>query len=382
MRNRAAWRLVVLTLAGAVLVRPMAAAPVLDLGALLDQYAAGRFDEAIATIDKAGDDAANGLRADWPLGGRAWIDAEPSHRASRLLTAAALALEFENLAIERGRWGQFGSDCASICVLNWASSLLIERGAPDEAERIWRLAAIAMGQGTRDERFLAQPLDPRQPLASGRGATYDALARFPNDPRFRLDRALAMAMRYSVTTESGPRNLPAASASGRVPVIIGSRNLTEAFDIRSDVVSELTDLSSDPVLGVEAQLRLGYLHWTGGDDIAAAAALRLAGSRAEDADLKYLAYFLLGWTAMLRGDDAAAVRALTTALEARPDSQSATLALAALELKSGAAEQAYARAETSLAKRPTDDDPWRLMLYGHHPQLPSLIIQLRKLVHP
>ena len=110
------------------------------------------------------------------------------------------------------------------------------------------------------------------------------------------------------------------------------------------------------------------------------AAWKAAAQQATSADLEYLANFLLGWTAMLRGDDKQAVPALTSALEARPDSQSATVALASLEFRAGAAEQAYTRAQASLTAKPQDDDPWRLFLYGHHPQLPSLITQLRQQV--
>ena len=70
-------------------------------------------------------------------------------------------------------------------------------------------------------------------------------------------------------------------------------------------------------------------------------------------------------------------RQLATALEIRPHSQSAVLALAALKMREGEASSAYDLAETSLVKRRNDDDPWRLFLYGHHPHLPKLVADLR-----
>ena len=73
---------------------------------------------------------------------------------------------------------------------------------------------------------------------------------------------------------------------------------------------------------------------------------------AEDPDLRYLANFFLGIEAQGRKDTAAATAAFAAALEARPQSESASLALAALELQRGEAERAYTRAREPLARRP------------------------------
>jgi thioredoxin-like negative regulator of GroEL len=68
---------------------------------------------------------------------------------------------------------------------------------------------------------------------------------------------------------------------------------------------------------------------------------------------------------------------LEAALLARPDSQSAALALATLELQRGDAAKAFTTAQATIDKRRTDDDPWRLFLYGHHPMLKDKIAALR-----
>ena len=83
-------------------LRPIAP---LDLRRTLDLYAEGRFDEAVQAVARAGDEVGRNLRRHWPVTGRAWIDAEPGGRPRRLLAAAALALETENLRAERGDWG-------------------------------------------------------------------------------------------------------------------------------------------------------------------------------------------------------------------------------------------------------------------------------------
>src|SRR5262245_27094705 len=74
----------------------------LDLPKTLDVYAAGRFEEAVQAIARAGDEVGRNLRRHWAVTGQAWIDAGTAERPRRLLVAAALALESEALRAERG----------------------------------------------------------------------------------------------------------------------------------------------------------------------------------------------------------------------------------------------------------------------------------------
>src|SRR6185436_12763107 len=150
--------------------------------------------------------------------------AAPGERARRYLVTAALALETEVLRAERNDWAAPKSeDCAGRCVVEWAGILLLERGVPDEAERVWWQAAVAAASGVRDWGFLVTALDARQPFGLGTGMLNRALERFPDDPRFRLDRAIAVASRFNVTTDGEPRSgassLTAASAG--VPALSG-----------------------------------------------------------------------------------------------------------------------------------------------------------------
>ena len=87
---------------------------------------------------------------------------------------------------------------------------------------------------------------------------------------------------------------------------------------RDQAATMLASLVDDPVVGVEARIRLGYLQWAIRDDVSA---LRLsrAAADAKDPDDRYLAEFLLGWMAMQDGDAAAAIPHLDAALAARPD---------------------------------------------------------------
>jgi hypothetical protein len=316
------------------------------------------------------------LRRHWSVGGSQWILADPAGRRQRLLAAAALALETEHLRAERGDWrASDDPPCAAACVLDWAQQQLVDRGAPDQAEHTWYLAAAALTGGVRDWRYLQRFPNPRA-KAEVPGLMNRALVRFPGDARLRLEEALAAAGRFSITMDG--RRLPIS-----IPLaILRARGFPAPLspsgpDMAADMLSSLVE---DPAVGPEARLRLGYLHWILERDEAAQAELMAAAQQARDADLRYLARFLLGWTAMARGDSAGAIPHLEAALAERPASQSAALALASLELQHGDAGNAHDLAQTSLER--ADLDPWRLFLYGHHPRLPGLIAELRRQVKP
>jgi tetratricopeptide (TPR) repeat protein len=365
----------------------------LVLSQVLDTYAAGRFDVAVREVAQAGDTIGRNLRAHWSLEGRAWIDAAPAaERPLRLLVAAALVLESETVRVERGDWNFVVGDppCGGPCALDWAQSLFVERGPADAAEHAWYLAVASLAGGVRDWRYLQRVPPPNPPPnAPPRagfpapppvlpGLTERALLRFPNDPFLRLEQAIAAAGRFSTTVDGGRLT----SDPGNIVITMGGPGSgirsTSALPPREVAANMLDALVADPVVGAEAQMRLGYLRWVLGADQAAKRLLKQAAERsAGNADVQYLARFLLGWIALQAGDADTAVPELEAALRARPDSQSAALALATLDLQRGEAGKAYDTARASLDHRNTDDDPWRLFLYGHHPLLSSRVAALR-----
>ena len=355
-------------------LRPIAP---LDLRHALDLYAGGRFDDAVQTVARAGDGVGRNLRRHWPVTGRAWIDAEPAGRPKRLLAAAALALETENLRAERGDWRESDDPvCTATCVLDWAHLQLIERGQPDSAERTWYLAAAALSAGVRDWRYLRRPVDPARASRVTPGLMDRALIRFPSDPALRLEQALAAAGRFDIIGENGTA-VPTIPLNSIPPAVRERFGLLLLREDEGGAGGLLTALAEDQEVGVEARTRLGYLYWTQGNHDASRVELTAAIARARDPESRYLANFLLGWLLAARGEPDAAIRHLEAALEARPGSQSAAVLLASLELQRGDAAKADAIARASFERKP-DLDPWRLFLYGHHPRLPELIAALRR----
>lgn len=355
----------------------------LDLVRVLDLYAGGRFDEAVKQVAQAGDEIGRNLRRHWAVTGRQWIDADPAQRRQRALAAAALALETEHVRAERGDWRVSEDDppCAAPCVLDWAQIQLVVRGAPDRAERAWYLAASALAGGVRDWRYLRRPADATRSARVTPGLMDRALVRFPQDASLRLDQALAAAGRFN-TTIDGRRLPPGVPA---LDLLIGRGGLTFAelrFDGYADIAAMFAAVADDPLVGAEARLRLGYLHWVFSRNESARSELTKAAAQAGDGDVRYLAEFLLGWFALSGGDTAAAIPHLEAALKARPGSQSAAVALASLELQRGNADRAHEIARHSLDERGADADPWRLFLYGHHPHWPVRIAELRREITP
>lgn len=363
----------------------------LEPAALLDAYEQGRYDEALAPVRLATRDQTRDFRHRLVLSGGQWVDAVASDRSRRALVAAAFALEAERLRAERGEWSaEDEEECASRCVIEWACTLLQTRGAPDEGERVWMLASVALAGGVRDWTFLQTPLGRPTQKTVERGHVHHAIARLPDEPRFRLTRAIALASRHAVTGEmETPRDGTRTSqiASPLVRLIEAPSFVLSTLEQRRTTVVDyvrevLESLLSDAAVGDEARLRLGYLYWVRGDQEEALAAQRAVAETTHDPDLKYLANFLAAQASQALGDLRAAEAYFTAALSARPHSQSATLGLAALLYLRGEAKQAYDLVDASRSGRPRDDDPWRMFLYGDFAKLPTLIAELRRLVRP
>lgn len=272
-------------------------------------------------------------------------------------------------------------------MIEWACTLLQARGDVDDGERIWYAATIALAGGVRDWTFLVSPVGSatkRAPDIEHVGHVEHALARAPDDPRLRLARAVALASRYQVGVEmeaphQGRRTGPAPDAM--VLILPPMVELRRGVSLES-AMQQFRDLIADPVVGAEARLRLAYLLWRRGDYAGALDESRAAAAAAQDADVRYLAWFIAAQAAQPLGHLDQAEDLLAAALAARPHSQSASLGLAALRFLRGEADAAYALVERTRANRPVDDDPWRMFLYGDFARLPGLVEQLRTAVRP
>ena len=357
----------------------------MDMPAALDAYARGAFDKALDYARRLPSDRLTDLGLPILQAGRVWLDRAPDERPSRSLVAAAFALEMQYVRAERGGWTRSEGEppCTGACVLEWACALLQSRAAPDAFERTWLLASVALAGGVRDWAFLQSPLSPPGPRTQTRGHLVHAMTRFPDEPRFRLARAIALASRVAVLPEmDAPRE---GELTGPAPTVDVMRFVGPGVVVMDPRTTQMdyarqlfTSLVADPLVGPEARMRLAYLDLRARAYNDALTQAREAGETATDPDVKYAARYLAAQAAQAIGDLSAAEALLTAALEVRPHSQSATLGLAALRYRRGDVEPAYSLIETAFRERPTDDDPWRMFLYGDFTRLPSLVAELRR----
>ena len=367
-----------------------------DIPAFLDSYAAGDHAKALDPLDRLQRDAIIDFRGQLTgSAGVAWIAREPAAQIRRALVAAAFALEAEVRFAERGYWSAARGDpsCPGRCVIEWACTQLRARGAPDEAERVWMLATVALAGGVRNWTFLWSPITAPRPRTRVQGHVLHAFERFPDEPRLRLARAMAIASRHAVMDEmeaprEGERTSPvrrrfdpAGGSASRVVVTPPLVDIEALLRPNSDYAKqEMAALAADPTIGADARMRLAYLHLQSGAFESADAEAVAAAGATTDADIRYLAHFIAGQAAQARGEVSSAEAHYRSALDERPRAQSATLALAALVHARGDANAAYDLLAASQDARPPAPDPWRMFMYGDFPRLPALIAELRRLV--
>ena len=357
-----------------------------DVPTLLASYHHGAHDDtrrALARLSR--DDLPAFRRALTMEPGQTWL-AQGDDPGARLITAAAVALELEAIAVERGQWSTVAVDsaiCAGRCVLGWARTLLATRPAPDLFERDWLLAALAVVGAARDWPTVYSPLSPirstRTPAPVEGIAAY-GVVRFPTEARFKLARAMAIAARYGVMTEmDGPQpGVRTGATAAFAPEISAIAFLSARATANIEFAShQFTELVSDPDVGAEARVRRAYLHLRLANYEATLVDARTAAAAANDADVRYVAWFLAGLAAQTLGDVDAADAHFAAALEARPHSQSAVIARAALRFQRGDATTAASLVESAFETRAGDNDPWRLFLYGDYRLLDERLRSMR-----
>jgi len=349
------------------------AATTLSVVALLDQYAAGRFDavvEALAADDVDFEDVLAQLRRDGPV----WMDAGgTADRARRELVAATFALE----AARAGAWRDWKRTqkqplmCAEgeaaaragchqpASVLYWkAPPLLIEWGCeifrrdetPRPIERWWQLAALAVAQRSEDTQFLTQDPAVARGLGTAEiGNVQDEImhllhvqARFPGEARFMLAQGIA---RDRVWPE--------------------------------DALVAYGSLNADPDVGGEAMMRLGAMQMRQRRPDDALKLFDQAEELTRDPYVIFLARYFRGQVheQRRRWDDAE--EAYRGAVAAVPHAQSATIALAALVFRDGRRAEAQQLVRDMLAADPQPSDPWRGFVHADDRFWPQLVGRLR-----
>jgi hypothetical protein len=337
----------------------------LDLIGLIDSYAQGRHDEAIAGAAALPD--LGPLRLRFVQDVPAWVVAEPANAAKRRAAAAGFIVELTAARLESD-WGRLSD------LLEWTcAQVLRPAGTPTEFERAWHMSTTALAGRARARVWLLGPFarlphqKPRKPQPDDPPSPMHlthALERFPDDPQFALARVVAWTWgRDAEPIRNLRRNEDDVARLLRAPQI--------------EALTAYQPLLAIPAVAGEAQVRTGLVHISMANHAAALRAFEAAQPVASDRELKYLAHFLAGRSldALQRPDEA--IAQYQSALTVEPSAESAAIALAALQFSHGDRDAAVRLIDKTFEASRSSTDPGRLTGYGFYLRWPPIKAAMR-----
>jgi hypothetical protein len=373
--------------------------PPFSATALLESYMRG--DATAAATFATQPDKGKAVKA-FEDEGRRWTPGP----GKRHLIAAAFSLDVARrwVGTDDWRWARE--------LLGWTCAQLAQTSPVDPSERLWHLGAIALIEGNDDWLFLTGRL-PNAPRPAGTGRnTVDrellqghlthAMARFPDEPRFRLASAVAADTRAweiggfgrDLNTRNGiiageidreyldrlktgqilgddgsKRSLPGATHIAEV-------HLAKIGDLRQ-VGAKYSDLVRDQSVSAEAQLRAGLVAFRLADRAGALQHFAKALDDARDPYVAFLANLFSGVVNERDGKNDEAIEAYWAALNIVPRAQSATSLLIARLINTGQQKQASAVADGFFNGGELPSDPWRSYRLGDFRLFPVYLAQLR-----
>jgi VWFA-related protein len=260
------------------------------------------------------------------------------------------------LAIEVAETGMFATRAAtrrrSHELLTRFTQLVRHPIEPDMFERYWHFAALTLAEGA------IRP-DETEPFIER------AVARFPDEPRFILSRAIVTDQRW--------RDLEPRVAAGSTPALPTAEHVAA-------VRSRYAEAAALPGVGVEARIRLAwFLHRLGDHDAALAHLVEVGSQPIADASLRYLQALFHGHVLVALDRREEAARAYRVALAVAPAAQSARVSLMNTLLASGDRAGAEALAEDVQVETSTVLDPWWVYWQGQYRHFPTVMARVREL---
>ena len=341
-----------------------------NLLGLLDTYAAGRHDEAIAKAAALPD--LGPLRLQFVQQTQPWINADPATSAHRRAAVAGFVVELAAARLESD-WGRLSD------LIEWTCAQILRASGPPTAfERSWHMATTALAGRARVRLWLLGPYArlPHQPPLKRLPQKDDppsplhlmhAIERFPDDPEFQLARVIAWTWGRDAEPvrnirEEWQRNI-ARGASSRPPQL--------------EAITAFRPLINMPSVAAEAHIRTGLIYVTVSDHAAALKSFEAAQPIATTPQLKYLSHFLAGRSLEILQHQDDAMAQYARALEVVPHAESATIALASLQFLRDEAEPSIALINETFDKPSAATDPGRLVGYGAYLHWPEIKAAMR-----
>ena len=308
---------------------------------LIATYGRGAYDTVTVNLRQISDPVK--LITDFDRGGNPWPELPRRE--------AAFALELAEAGFYSPQ--QPARDAAADLLRRFAF-LVRDPLGPDAFERNWLLGAVTMVQGT------IRPA-ASQPIVD------IALARFPDEPRFKLAKAIVTDQRWPFTGIVGADNQ--------------QTRVTAGVDHTNAVIALYEAAAAYPETRAEALLRLGwFLHRVRRGDDGLARMQRVEVSEAADRGLLYLRELLTGQILIEQNKPEPAIAAFRRAIAIVPAVQSARVALMNALLVSGDRAGADALAGELQTTTPAAIDPWWMYWQADYRRYPLMLNQLREMI--
>jgi hypothetical protein len=307
------------------------AAPSLTINNLTTLYDGDNYDAFVASL--AAQPRPADLIHEFELNSNPW-PANPAREAAFVVELAHAALATASSPAHD----------AAVQLLSTESKLVRAPLGPDAFERFWLWAGIIALEGAN------------QPVV-GLTFTDDALARFPDEPRFVLARAFFNDQRHAFDDVS-------SDASAAVAFVKETAALYDKA------------MASDATAN-EARLRKAFLLYRAGKHADALTVLDATHDEAQDAGLTYLRHLFRAQTLDALNRPRGSTDEYRAAMTALPSGQSARVGLMAALLRQGDRPSAEALAEGIQAAPTTDVDPWWGYWLGDYRYYPIVIQRLR-----
>jgi tetratricopeptide (TPR) repeat protein len=243
---------------------------------------------------------------------------------------------------------------------------------PDEFERRWYLAAVALRLGLGPESSTGET-GVFTGLAFNSWFGQDlqhALKRFPEAPELRFEEAeVEEAFIHEWLRTVGVEVVPRASKNA-----VLARQAADAFMLH--VAGEYRALLDVPTLRAEARLRLGVMTFYAGQPREALGAFDDVQSETSDEWLRYLSALFRGRALAAVGELDQAQAAFRQAIDLQPGMPSAELSLASVLFVTDHRGEA-ARLVAAAIHNPAPVDPWAWYPYGDFRHLPGRLRAMR-----
>ena len=224
-------------------------------------------------------------------------------------------------------FAKFEQSQSAAKLIEWACRQIRRIQKPGPYEQQWHLAAFALLGGTADPNAIETHIG-------------HVRLQFPNEQRLLLQRGIAEELRASRF----------AFGKGTVPFDLPKR-LDEA-------AKRFTEAAAVESTRGEALLRLGHVELSRDRPDAALAALNTAEPALGDRDLVYLVRLFRGMAFERQNRLDQARAAFESALAARPDTQSASIALASVLFRTSDRDRANTIVNDLLSRERQVNDPW------------------------